>query len=163
MEHLSFDESRIIDHWQKYLNSCIPSCVEMILKLLRKVDIDFYDLQNDWGEKSDGSFHDFDRFSYDNVIFSHEFSSEIRGPSFPLNKLFGRIDELLLEGEFICVSLSNTNRFHMYIIFEKIYDEYRAFSKISNSNQTIYYSYVRKNIIALGGTDILTYKELSNT
>lgn len=160
MEHLSFDESRIIDHWQKYSNSCIPSCVEMILKLLGKVDINFYDLQIDWGEKSDGSFQNFDKFMYDNIIFSHEFASEERGSSFPLNVLFDRIDELLLKGDYVCVSLINKDGFHMFIIFNKIGHEFQAFSKMSKSNKTIYVSNVKQIITEMGGTDILSYKEL---
>jgi hypothetical protein len=150
------DKEIIKNHKQIYNLSCIPSCVEMILKLLGKVDINFYSLQNDWNDKSDGSFNDFDGYKFENILFSHEFSSS-RGEAFPFKKLYDRIDTLLLCGFYICVSIRNLYGYHMYIIYEKIGNEYWAFSKKSNSEEILELINVKEIIYLMGGTDLLTY------
>ena len=40
---------KIVDqHEQKSRNSCVPSSVEIVLKLLGRVKLDYYDLQKGW-------------------------------------------------------------------------------------------------------------------
>lgn len=60
-------EEIIDQHQQISHRTCIPSAVEMVLKLLGEVDEDYYDLQNDW---INGSFVDFDGQTVSGVTFS---------------------------------------------------------------------------------------------
>jgi hypothetical protein len=55
-----FNRNIIDAHKQLYGVSCIPSSVEMVLKLLGQVPVSYYDLQMQWQNKLDGSFRDFD-------------------------------------------------------------------------------------------------------
>ena len=55
---MNLDQEIIKAHKQKYEYSCIPSAIEMVLKLLRKVGIDYYDLQDEWDNKKTGNFSD---------------------------------------------------------------------------------------------------------
>jgi|SRR5208283_4293444 len=86
---MSFDDTIIHAHKQKYIFSCIPSAVEMILKLLRKVPVNYYDLQDAWQNKCDGNFNDFDGKVVEGVKFHQKFNTRDhpRGPSFPLEGL----------------------------------------------------------------------------
>lgn len=54
------DENIVDQHEQKYNLSCIPSTVELILKLLNRVPVDYYKLQDEWQNRNDGSFTNFD-------------------------------------------------------------------------------------------------------
>jgi hypothetical protein len=54
MPHL--DRSILDQHGQKYQLSCIPACVELVLKQLKKVYPDYYAQQDAWQNNSDGSF-----------------------------------------------------------------------------------------------------------
>ena len=152
-----YDKSIINKHIQRYETSCIPSCVEMILKLLGKIPSKFYDLQEEWQNKQDGSFGDFNGQTICGVTFNQEFT-EPRGRNFPMDRLFKKIDQELQAGRFVCVSLCSTDGWHMYIIHEKINDNYASFSK--SGQQTIEENNVRQIITNINGTDILTYFEL---
>lgn len=152
-----YDKSIADKHIQRHETSCIPSCVEMILKLLGKVPSDFYDLQKKWQNRQDGSFGDFNGQTIFGVTFNQKFT-EARGKNFPMDRLFKRIDEELQAGRFVCVSLCSYRGWHMYIIHERINDNYASFSK--NGQQTIEENNVRQIITNMHGTDILTYCEL---
>lgn len=151
-----YDKSIIDKHIQKYEISCIPSAVEMILKLIEKIPVDSFDLQDDWQNKQDGSFGDFNEQTICGVTFKQEFT-EPRGNNFPMDGLFERIDQELQDGRFVCVSLCSTGGWHMYIIHGKISNEYASFSK--RGQQTIEENNVLQIITQMKGTDILTYSE----
>lgn len=59
----------INNHRQIFPNSCIPSGIEMILKLNKKVDFDFYNYQKMWGDKTDGSFANYDSLLINGIRF----------------------------------------------------------------------------------------------
>ena len=82
-----YNRSIIDQHEQKYSYSCIPSCVEMILKLLRKVPSEYNDLQEEWKNKRNGSFTDFDNKVIAEIMFRPEFAIE-RNKDFPFEELF---------------------------------------------------------------------------
>lgn len=50
---MNLDKSIIDNHEQKHQVSCIPSAVEMVLKLLRKVNVNYYELQESWKNKTE--------------------------------------------------------------------------------------------------------------
>ena len=154
---MAYDRKIIDQHSQRYQMSCIPSCIEMILKLLAKVPSNFYDLQEKWQNRQDGSFGDFNGETICGVTFHQEFT-EPRGQNFPIERLFKRIDKELQAGRFVCVSLRSTGGWHMYVIHERTNDDYASFCKIGQ--KTVEENNVRQIIKNMQGTDILTYSEL---
>jgi len=109
-------------HKQKYTYSCIPSAIEMVLKLLGKVDINYYDLQNDWDNKSDGSFGNFNGKTIKNLTFEHKFAIP-RNPNFPIEGLFRVINDEIASDRYVIISLFRENKetrkksWHIYVIY----------------------------------------------
>ena len=156
MEEQCLQIKTIVDqHRQKYRLSCIPSCVEMVLKILGKVSVDYYDLQDSWQNKADGSFADFDGYSLGGIVFRHRFALP-RDNNFPIGELFDFIDDELKEGRLVCVSLQEKIGYHMYLICAKQGQEYLAFSK--NGSETIWITNVCRRIEEMRGTDILFWQ-----
>ena len=154
---MDYDQTVIDAHEQKYKYSCIPSAVEIILKLLGKVDKYYYELQDDWDNKADGSFADFNGFQIEGVTFEHKFGS-MRGSDFPYAELFNNIDDELASGRYVVVSLLTTSsKYHMYIIFDNKGDDYQAFTKIF-SETTHFSGSIKNEIKKIQGTDILIYR-----
>ena len=155
---------RIIDqHQQVFRNSCIPSAVEMVLKLLEKVPIRYYDLQNAW--TTDGSFLNFDGQTIQGVTF-HRINLTDRGPYFPFDRLFEIIDQEVTAGRYVLASLlgmsENGPCFHAYIIFEKDQStqDYIAVTKARVLNGTYVTQFdanIKGRICEIQGTDILVY------
>jgi hypothetical protein len=153
--------ARIIDqHQQISLQSCIPSAVEMVLKLLGKVDSDYYDQQSNW---TNGSFEDFDGQTISEVTFRRINLAE-RGPDFPHDQLFNIIDQELESDRYVVISLLGRFRevsvYHAYIIFDKTENNgYLAVTKaFTNRGQvTQFIDDVKNRVRQIQGTDILTY------
>jgi len=102
MNHSRQYIQRIIDQHQQISNrTCIPSAVEIVLKLLGKVDANYYDLQNGW---TNGSFVNFDGQTLSGVTFRRINLAE-RGPTFPFDQLFGMIDQELSSDRYVIISL----------------------------------------------------------
>jgi len=158
MIEIKYDKEIIENHSQRYPISCIPSCVEMVLKLLEKVNSDYYELQNDWGNNSLGNFKDFDNKTIKGITFHHKFDPNGyggRSVKFPLNDLSKRIDAELENHRFVCISLVSNAGWHMWVIYKKDIDEYFAFSK--ENSKTITCDKVWSIVQNMQGTDILTY------
>ncbi len=148
---------QIVDaHEQRYGMSCIPMSIEMVLKLLGRVQSDYYELQNPWKEKADGNFRDFDGKTLKGVTFHQQFDLP-RNDQFPLAKLFETIDRELKAGRFVIVSLSSGSGWHMYVIYDEDVDgDFLAVSKLGA--KTIETQHVKKIITRMKGTDIMTYE-----
>lgn len=151
---MTYDRLIIDTHVQKDEFSCIPSAVEMILKLLRRVPVDYYDLQNQWQNKKDGSFSDFDGTTCFGVTFTHKKYGP-RWNGTPTDKLFNEIDGELGCGRYVPISIWCPPYFHNYIVFDKTDREYLAFSK--NYAHTVELRDIRRRVEDMKGTDILTY------
>ena len=149
-------DRRVIDaHEQRYAMSCIPSSVEMVLKLMGRVPRSYYGLQNAWKNKADGSFHDFDGKTFEGVTFHQQFCMA-RDSAFPLARLFETIDRELNAGRFVIVGLAAGNDFHNWVIYDEDADgEFLAVSKFGK--WTIQQRHVKKAITQMHGTDIGTY------
>ncbi|MGO9014033.1 MAG: hypothetical protein ACLQF0_03545 [Dissulfurispiraceae bacterium] len=157
----NFDISIIDTHEQLDINSCIPSAVEMILKLLKEVPADYYDLQKAWEPAPGDNFSKYDGIVIENVKFELKFnlSNHPRGTSFPLDRLFNTIDDELQAGRFVAISLEVKGGWHNYIIYKKNADgEYSACTKCYRD--TCFTHNVKARVEAMGGTDILVYTEL---
>lgn len=146
------------DHKQIYNSSCIPMSIEMVLKYNNRVPYNFYDLQNNWKDKMDGTFADFDGKTIAGLKFKHQFNIK-RGDNFPFTSLFKTIDNELAAGRKVIISLpSGFNYWHMYVIDRKIdQDDYLSYSRSFNNNTLITLEYVKRWIFSSKGTDILTY------
>jgi len=150
-----FSEERLTSHVQRYPCSCIPSAIEIILKQLGKVDSDYYELQDYWRNKCDGSFHDFEGKVLYGLTFKHLFGRE-RGPNFPLDALFRTISDELAQQRFVVVSLSAPGGgWHMFVIHSQIGAEFVAAAKTDSANWIV--SNVKSQVRQMGGTDILVY------
>ena len=159
---LGFDRQKVDAHRQLFDLSCIPSGVEMILKLTGRVPQDYFMLQQAWKNRDVGTFADFDHRKVAGVAFRRRFPMA-RGPKFPLKSLFGAIDGELTHGRYVLVSLNNGDPggYHIWVIVQRLEGgEYRALSK--DGQETIEITDTRKQIEAMQGTDILTYS-LSNS
>ncbi len=151
---MEFDKKLIDNHEQKNSYSCIPSGVEMVLKLKNVVLPDFYGLQIDWKNKKHGSFACFDNFSCNGITFKFEFGFD-RDDNFPIDNLFNRINSELQNERYVCVSLESNGGWHVWVIHEISNNEYLAFSK--SNCETIIITDVKQIIRRMKGTDILTY------
>ena len=148
-------------HRQLYSMSCIPSAIELILKLNKKVDPNYFQLQEDWKEKADGTFADFDGKTIEGMIFTHHFKDS-RDVKFPFEKLYKTIEAELKEGRNVIISLpSGPGLWHMYIIGHQSADgDFIAYSRVHNVDSVFGIDKVKEKIEAVSGTDILTYREV---
>lgn len=152
----AFEKSIVDRHAQIYLASCIPSSVEIVLKLTGRVPPDFFELQEEWKNKTDGSFANFDNVTIAGLTFRRQYALP-RDRRFPLRDLFAAIDSELDAGRYVIVGLrSGKHSFHNWVIVERVAGgEYRAVSK--NGRDTMEITNTRAIIRRMKGTDIGTY------
>jgi len=145
----------IVDvHQQRYMMSCIPSSVEMVLKLMHRVPTSYYGLQDAWRNKTDGSFHDFDGKTFEGVTFHQQFQS--RGDTFQVSSLFETIDRELRAGRFVIIGLPRGGDIHDWLIYDEDPDgDFLAVSKFGP--WTIHKKHLKRTITRMHGTDIGTY------
>lgn len=154
---MDIDWSIIAAHKQKYQYSCVPSAVEMILKLLKKVDIDYYCLQDHWEDlkmnfcnyvrREFCQFEIFDNITIKGVTF-HRICCNAP-------KLFEKIDEELSSERGVMVSV----QYHIWIIYGKKDSKYLNFSKGHNTEQIICLPNLEGLVHNKGEeTDILAYR-----
>jgi len=162
---VNVDLSKIVTHQQIYIDSCIPSAVEMILKLNSRVDEDYYSLQveqyrklhieNNLDNEKYRSFDYLNDQEYYRLKFT-KFSNQ------PAEELFQKIDKEINEDRYVIISLRNQNSFgfHMWIIYgyNKVNNDYLNFSKRYCSSDLICFDYLKDHVRYMGKTDILTYK-----
>ena len=160
---MHLDAAIVSQHRQLDTYSCIPMSVELVLKLLRRVPADYYDLQREWGNRTDGSFGPFDGRTIKGVRFRLQFSLA-RDDKFPLDDLFRTIEEELAAGRFIIVSLAMPGGgYHMFIVYDKLPSgEFRAVSRIQGRPETLVADQIRAMIRQVKGTDILTYEIIAD-
>jgi hypothetical protein len=152
-----YDLHRIEEHRQLFEVSCIPSAVEMVLKLTGHAPAGYFALQEAWKDKTDGTFADFDNHTIAGLTFRRQFSMP-RGPAFPLRKLFAAINAELGRGRYVIVSLNNdVGGYHAWVVVQRLAGgEYRAVTKYGRDTTEI--TDTRLRIQNMQGTDIATYK-----
>jgi len=151
-----FFDSVVNNHDQKFQMSCIPSAVEMILKYYKVVDFDFYDLQNEWQNKTDGSFRDFDNKELYGITFSQKFVLP-RDENFPIDSLFQTIENELKTGKKVIISLPSDTGWHMFVICKQTPDgEFVAYSKLGS--HTLILNNTKEIVKKSNGTEIMTYR-----
>ncbi len=150
-----FFDTVINNHNQLFPMSCIPSAVEMVLKYYKVVDFDFYDLQNAWQNKADGSFRDFDNKELYGITFSQKFVLP-RDASFPIDSLFQTIENELKSGKKVIISLPAERDWHMFVICGQTSDgDFISYSKLGS--HTLILRNTKEIVRNSNGTEIMTY------
>lgn len=85
-------------HRQIAPNSCIPMAVELVLKLLGRMPVDSFDQQEQWQNRADGSFANYNNRTINRVRFSCQFALP-RDQNFPLENLFETISRDWRKGD----------------------------------------------------------------
>lgn len=151
-----FDPALIAGHSQIYQMSCIPSSVEMVLKLEGRVPESYHELQTAWKNKRDGSFANFHGKTIAGVTFHQQFTMA-RNAEFPLEELFATIQDELAAGRYVIVCLPVGPGCHNFLIYdEDVGGEFLAVSKAGAT--TIEERHVKAILLKMQGADIGTYK-----
>ncbi|GAA4340629.1 hypothetical protein GCM10023149_52220 [Mucilaginibacter gynuensis] len=155
INNCDFFNTVVNNHNQLFQLSCIPSAVEMILKYYKVVDFDFYDLQNEWKNKTDGSFRNFDNKKLYGITFFQKFVLP-RDASFPIDSLFRTIEKELKAERKVIISLPSDSGWHMFIICEQTPDgEFVSYSKLGS--HTLILRNTKEIVKKSNGTEIMTY------
>ncbi len=155
IDNCDFFDTVINNHDQIFELSCIPSAVEMVLKYYKVVDFDFYDLQKDWKNKSDGSFHNFDNKELYGITFSQKFVLP-RDENFPIDSLFQTIENELKSEKKVIISLPADTGWHMFVICKQTPDgEFVSYSKLGS--HTLILRNTKEIVKKSNGTEIMTY------
>lgn len=142
-------------HQQLFNYSCIPMAAEFVLKLNGKLPPNNFDLQNNWGNKNNGNFADFDNQTFYGLQFHRQYANP-RGVGFPLNQLFQTIQSELAKDRYVVISLEVPGGWHNYVIYDQLPNgEFAAITKGRDPNNEI--NNVREIVNNMNGTDILTY------
>ena len=135
---------------------CIPMSVEFVLKLENKISPEDFSLQDAWTESQDADFSRFDGQTINGLEFERQFASP-RGDTFPLDELFSVIDEELDDDRYVIISLAvEGGNWHNYVIYNRLANgEYEAITKGRKPERI---NDVKRRVIDMKGTDILTYE-----
>lgn len=156
LDKYDFFDSVVNNHNQIYPASGIPSAVEMILKYCKVVDFNFYDLQNEWKNKSDGSFRDFDKKEFNGVSFVQKFNLP-RDENFPIDSLFKTIENELKSERMVIISLPSDTGWHMFVICKQTAEgDFVSYSKLGT--HTLILRNTKEIVRKSKGTEIMTYR-----
>lgn len=157
---LNLNKEVLGNHIQRYQKSCVPMAIELVLKLMGVVDLNYYDLQDEKKNTSRGG-EDFDKRIINNIQISIEFNFH-RGTKFPLEELFKKIKSELDGGNFVncAVKPPESRTFHAYTIYGYSDDEFLAISTDFNQGFE-YIQDMKTRLINEQGSDILTFKTLN--
>ncbi|MGN7986101.1 hypothetical protein ACTJKC_02115 [Pedobacter sp. 22226] len=150
-----FFDTVVNSHSQIFPFSGIPSAIEMALKQCKAVDLNFYKLQNDWQNKTDGSFSDFDKKKLYGVTFYQKFKLP-RDVNFPLDSLFQTIDKELKLGRKVIIALQLENGWPIFVVHKRMPNgEFVSYSKFGNN--TLIVRNTKEIVKKSNGTEIMTY------
>jgi Peptidase_C39 like family len=157
---LPLDQNVLVNHIQKYRRSCVPMSVELVLKLIGKAELSYYDLQDEKGDVPRWG-GDYDSKIYCGIKFCLEFDIQ-RGLSFPLDRLFDRIKEEIGAGRYVITAWetgkdNNFTTYHNYVIYGYDGNEFLAVTRYYNNPTIDWVSDMKSRIIGIQGSDILTY------
>jgi hypothetical protein len=151
-----YDPAKVDAQRQLYQWSGIPMAVELVLKLTGREPADYDALQQEWKNKRDGNFINFDGKTVSGLTFHHQFDDP-RGNEFPTGKLFKTINSELDHGRYVLISMHNGSGWGIWVIVGRTASgDYHAVSK-SMSGQTVTATNVKARVREMKGTDILTY------
>jgi len=150
-----FFDNVVNNHNQIFQSSGIPSAVEMVLKYCKAVDVNFYDLQNEWQNKTDGSFRDFDNKELYGITFSQKFVLP-RDENFPIDSLFQTIEQELKSGKKVIIALNLDMSWPIFVVYKQTPDgEFVSYSKFQSN--TLIIRNTKEIVKKSNGTEIMTY------
>jgi len=147
----------IIDaHEQKYFLSDVPSAVEMVLKVNGSASSHYYDLQDSWNNRLDG-LHWFHNKKICGCTFKHRFWECGRGKYFPYRDFYKCIDEELIAGRPVIISLENgPGNWCMCVVCCRCRNDYCGYIT-QHGRSHVYFENVKQKVQQMGGTDILVF------
>ncbi|MBE8713008.1 hypothetical protein C4F49_04885 [Sphingobacterium sp. KB22] len=155
IDSYDFFDTAVNNHNQIFQSSGIPSAIEMILKYCKVVDFNFYGLQNEWQNKTDGSFRDFDKKELYGITFSQQFVLP-RDATFPIDSLFQTIENELKSGKKVIIALQLDSSWPIYVVYKQTPDgEFVSYSKFQS--HTLIHRNTKEIIRKSNGTEIMTY------
>jgi len=127
----------------------------MALKYCKVVDFKFYDLQNEWQNKTNGSFRDFDKKELYGITFSQKFNLP-RDENFPLDSLFQTIENELKSGKKVIIALQTETGWPIFVVYKQTPDgEFVSYSKFES--HTLILRNTKEMVKKSNGTEIMTY------
>lgn len=154
-DNCDFFDTVVNNHNQLFQFSGIPSAIEMALKQCKAVDLNFYKLQNDWQNKTDGSFSDFDKKKLYGVTFYHKFKLP-RDENFPLDSLFQTIENELKLGRKVIIALQLEKGWPIFVVYKRTPNgEFVSYSKFESN--TLIVRNTKEIVKKSNGTEIMTY------
>ena len=155
VESSDFFDTVVNNHDQKFPPSGIPSAIEMTLKYCKAVDFHYYELQNEWKNRTDGSFSDFDNKSFYGITFSHKFKLP-RDSSFPIDSLFQTIENELKSGKKVIIALQQDGVWPIYVVDKQTRNgDFVSYGKYGT--HTLILRNTKEIIKKSNGTEIMTY------
>ncbi|MDH5828388.1 hypothetical protein ACFX5U_22675 [Sphingobacterium sp. SG20118] len=152
---IDFFDTVVNNHHQIFPFSGIPSAIEMVLKYCKVVNFDFYNLQNEWQNKTDGSFGDFDKKELYGITFSQKFVVP-RDASFPIDSLFQTIENELKSGKKVIIALQMEAGWPIFVVYKQTPDgEFVSYSK--HGSHTLIIRNTKEIVKKSNGTEIMTY------
>ncbi|HWW38168.1 hypothetical protein [Pedobacter sp.] len=143
------------NHDQIFPSSGIPSAIELVLKYCKAVDTNFYKLQNEWQNKTDGSFRDFDNKKLYGITFSQKFVLP-RDASFPIDSLFQTIEKELRSGKKVIIALQLETGWPIFVVHKQTPNgEFVSYSKLGS--HTLIIRNTKEIVKRSNGTEIMTY------
>ena len=154
-DNCDFFDTIVNSHNQIFQFSGIPSAIELALKQCKAVNLSFYKLQNDWQNKTDGSFSDFDKKKLYGVTF-YQKSKLSRDGNFPLDSLFQTIDNELKLGRKVIIALQMENSWPIFVVHKRTSNgEFVSYSKYGSN--TLIVRNTKEIVKKSNGTEIMTY------
>jgi hypothetical protein len=169
------NEDILKKHRQLFENSCVPSSVEMVLKLEGIYEADTFDIQNRYGNKPiSGDYFDREIYRKGNKAIKFRKRIFIYLPS-----LFEAVKNELRNKRFVIVPLltsiqGNYLMYHTHVIYDlTAQGEYKTFTKFYQNDAIVYVNDMEKrftdnfnNMIGKlekdrSGIDILFYEHLA--
>ena len=155
IDNCDFFDTVVNNHNQIFQFSGIPSAIEMVLKNCKVVNFDFYNLQNEWQNKTDGSFGDFDKKELYGITFSQKFVVP-RDASFPIDSLFQTIENELKSGKKVIIALQMEAGWPIFVVYKQTPDgEFVSYSK--HGSHTLIIRNTKEIVKKSNGTEIMTY------
>ncbi len=155
IDNCDFFDAVVNNHNQIFQFSGIPSAIEMALKYCKVVGFNFYDLQNEWQNKTDGSFRDFDNKELYGITFSQKFNLP-RDENFPIDSLFQTIENELKSGKKVIIALQMDAGWSIFVVYKQTPDgEFVSYSKLGS--HTLILKNTKEIVKKSNGTEIMTY------
>jgi hypothetical protein len=143
------------NHSQINANSCVPMSIELALKLMGKVNYDYFDLQNE--DPLRKNFKLFDNCKISGVKFSHHYNYN-RDDKFPIDNLIEDIKSEIDNDKFVICAYGSNNLYHGYVIYGYDENELFAITKYHEGPSEFYPEFINDmttRLKKINGSDIL--------